>query len=112
MHDVTLSSANMSASATADLSHSTGSMIKKGMAEPVPDIQSLGTGFGESTEFSTTTVNFERGDLGAMVVLYYDDARGLKARGIQLVKPSKARLSNQPQAFPGMNCQPPPGWKG
>ncbi len=76
--------------------------------------QNLGTGFGSATDFATSTVSFERGDLGAMIVLYYDDSRGLKARGIELQRPSRQRRSpaNAPQAFPGMNCVPPVGWKG
>ena len=74
--------------------------------------QTLGTGCGAATDFETSLVKFERGDLAVMMVLYYDDSRGLKARGIQLTRPSKAKLSQQPQAFPGMNCAPPPGWKG
>lgn len=86
--------------------------ITKSPIETVPEMQTLGTGFGKSTDFATTTISFERGDLSAMIVMYYDDARGLRSRGIELIKPSKARLSDQPQAFPGMNCQPPPGWKG
>lgn len=77
--------------------------------EPVQ--QTLGTGFGDATNFSTTVVSFEKGDLSAMMVLYYDDARGLRARGIQL-NPPKPKFSDQPQAFPAMNCQPPPNWKG
>jgi len=80
--------------------------------ETVLETQTLGTGFGKSTDFATTTVRFERGDLSAMIVMYYDDARGLRSRGIELIKPLKARLPDQPQAFPAMNCQPPAGWKG
>ena len=76
------------------------------------EVQSLGTAFGKAQDFTTTTISFNRGDLISMMVLYYDDARGLKSRGIELIKPSRARMANQPQAFPGMGCQPPPDWKG
>jgi hypothetical protein len=82
--------------------------------EAAPVVQSLGTGFGEATDFATTTVTFNRGDLAAMIVMYYDDSRGLRARGIELTRPSRQRIAKavQPQAFPGMNCVPPAGWKG
>jgi hypothetical protein len=83
-------------------------------AEPVQ--QTLGTAFGEAQDFGTTEVTFNRGDLAAMIVLYYDDSRGLRARGIELTRPSKRRIApaNEPQAFPGMakGCVPPAGWKG
>ena len=98
--------------ATSSVTTSNTRRITKSAMDPVPEMQTLGTGFGKSTDFVTTAISFERGDLSAMIVMYYDDARGLRARGIELIKPAKARLSDQPQAFPGMNCQPPPGWKG
>lgn len=74
--------------------------------------QTLGTAFGEQTSFNTHTVSFARGDHISMMVIYYDDAKGLAARGIQFQK--RVRPTT-PQAFPGMNppaCVPPPGWKG
>lgn len=77
--------------------------------------QTLGTGFGEAQDFSTVEVEFDRGDLLAMSVLYYDDAKGLRARGIDLDRRKQhPRLKQQPQAFPGLNkgCTPPKGWKG
>lgn len=73
--------------------------------------QSLGTEFGEAADFRTDTVDFRRGDLHAALVVFYDDARGLRARGIKLVRPSKQRFEHQPNPFPGMTgCAPPPGW--
>jgi hypothetical protein len=51
----------------------------------------------------------------AVLVLYYDNARGLKARGIDVGRPSRVRhTSRAPEAFPGMkkNCAPPAGWNG
>ena len=80
---------------------------------PVEDSvqQTLGTAFGQATNFQTMQVTFERGDMVAMLIMYYDDIRGLKARGI--VIPTR-RQQTQPQAFPGMTtgCTPPDGWKG
>lgn len=74
---------------------------------------SLGTGFGKKEDFQTTTVSFERSDMRCLMVLYYDDSKGLRQRGIVLTKPSRQAISQQPQAFPGMSgCTPPPGWKG
>lgn len=76
-------------------------------------VQNLGTGFGEAQTFATQTVSFARGDMHAMLVLYYDNARGLKARGIVLVRSKKDKVLAAPNAFPGMSgCTPPPGWQG
>lgn len=73
----------------------------------------LGTGFGEATKFKTETVSFDRGDLQAVIAVYYDNARGLKARGIEVGRKSKTRhTAVEPQAFPAMNCPIPSGWKG
>lgn len=108
---------NMSYS-TDDIAVASAAPMAKGVAHnAVPEVeQTLGTGFGSAQDFATTTVQFDRGDLAAMLVLYYDDSRGLRARGIELTRPSRQRLSPavQPQAFPGLNkgCTPPPGWKG
>lgn len=77
-------------------------------------LNNLGTGFGEATTFETQVASFNRGDLLGIIVLYYDNARGLKARGIQIGRPSRVKFNREPQAFPGMQvgCAPPPGWKG
>lgn len=76
-------------------------------------MNNLGTGFGTSKEFETKSVAFERGDLLAMSVIYYDNAKGLKARGIDVGRKSKTKhTAIEPQAFPTMNCPIPPNWKG
>lgn len=80
-----------------------------------PVEQTLGTAFGERTEFKTTSVDFQRGDMVVMMALYYDDARGLRKRGIVLERPSRTKVKNhRPDAFPGMGtgCAVPPGWRG
>jgi hypothetical protein len=72
--------------------------------------QTLGTTFGEATDFHTTTVQFQRGDLLAMIVLYYDDRQGLKRRGIDVTRKLAA-----PNPFPAdtpKGCAPPAGWNG
>jgi hypothetical protein len=73
--------------------------------------QSLGTAFGESSGFATRTVSFERGVMLTTLLCYYDNAKGLRARGIQMPRRSKPK-PKQPQAFPLTHCQPPQGWKG
>jgi hypothetical protein len=69
--------------------------------------QTLGTEFGAATEFKTTQVDFERGDLQGMLELFYDDRQGLKRRGIDV-----SRTTPRPSAFPAdeKGCTPPPGW--
>lgn len=71
-------------------------------------VNNLGTGFGQATDFKTTQVNFDRHEMIAMLVVFYDDAKGLKARGIDLRK-----IKETPDAFPGMSkfCKPVDGWK-
>jgi hypothetical protein len=74
--------------------------------------QNLGTGFGAATDFATQTVSFTRGDLLTVAVLYYDNLRGLRARGVPVERTGRRTYEAQPQAFPGMNCAPPKGWQG
>lgn len=80
-----------------------------GINDDVYAEQSLGTTFGEATNFATRTVSFERGDMLTTLLCYYDEKRGLKARGIKIERPAK-RKPTQPQAFPATGCVPPPGW--
>ncbi len=77
--------------------------------------QNLGTAFGESASWATTTVSFKRGDLLALTVIYYDNVRGLKARGVPMERIARGRYTASPQAFPGSTgdaCVPPAGWRG
>ena len=86
---------------------------KSAMRGLVPNVQELGTGFGKETEFQTELVSFQRGDLIGLMTAYYDNARGLKARGIEVGRRSRTRhTATTPQAFPGMNCTPPRSWEG
>lgn len=72
---------------------------------------SLGTEFGDATNFKTTKVDFERAsNIPALTaVVYYGDAKDLNKLGIVLdwQKPAK-----KPQAFPADGCAPPKGWVG
>ena len=47
---------------------------------------SIGTAFGPAQTFATKEVSFQRGELLATLLCYYDDRRGLKARGINLTR--------------------------
>lgn len=75
---------------------------------------SMGTKFGESTDFSTTTSIFERGSVVAELVLEYDTLRGLKDRGVPVHKfKGTDKMYGKRSAFPADNnvgCTPPKGW--
>lgn len=80
--------------------------------ERVPLTPGVGTGFGNRQEHSVHTVSFER-DLATVqtLVLRYDTAENLEARGIVLHGKGDRVLQADP--FPGdTGCTPPPGWKG
>lgn len=71
----------------------------------------MGAGFGEKTDFKTTTTSFERGDMSEMAI-YYDSRRNLEKRGIQVVD-NKVAEAPLPSAFAGVSgCKPPKGWQG
>jgi hypothetical protein len=76
----------------------------------------IGAGFGRQTEHNVTSVQFDREEVvAAQLVLRYDEAEGLKARGIQLT--SAHRTSDRvidANPFPGdePGCKPPSGWRG
>lgn len=71
----------------------------------------LGIGWGNKVGMKTNQVTFDRGELDAQLVLFYDSRRNLEKRGIEVVKREPAPQA-LPQAFPGMGCKPPPGWNG
>lgn len=79
---------------------------------PEPDKFSMGTGWGERQEFKVNQVKFNRGPLVAQMVIFYDSRRNLEKRGIQVVRRERTYLNDLPQAFSGLGCTPPPGWKG
>jgi hypothetical protein len=108
-------SATLSASAIRDSRHRSVNKrsIAKAVAAPVVQ-QTLGTAFGSAQDFATQTVSFVRGDLLSVQVIYYDDKRGLQARGVVMERPKTRRKRPEaPQAFPAqMGCTPPRGWQG
>jgi len=69
----------------------------------------MGAGFGQKSDFKTTTTAFERDSIVATMQLYYDSRRNLEKRGIVVVKKVVPGL---PQAFTGLGCTPPEGWQG
>jgi hypothetical protein len=75
--------------------------------------QNLGTGFGERAEHQVHEVSFtpETVEPTAVAVIYYDDRRGLMARGIKLSS-GKKRRDGLPNPFPkDKGCTPPTGWR-
>lgn len=76
-------------------------------------VNNLGTEFGQAAEFKSQEVPFEKGMLLSTVVMFYDDARGLKARGIVIERPSRQRYTTTPNPFPAstMGCKPPKNWR-
>lgn len=76
-------------------------------------VNSLGTAFGDAQTFATTKVQFSRGDMLSYFVLYYDNLKGLRARGVKIERVRKGEYKSVPEAFPAMNegCVPPPNWQ-
>lgn len=72
----------------------------------------LGAGWGEKADFKINHTTFNRGDLVAQMVIYYDTRRNLEKRGIE-IRPQRISYSEElPQAFVSVGCTPPPGWRG
>ena len=71
----------------------------------------LGTEFGSESAFKTVSKSFERDYQIQASTIYYDDARGLKLRGISVIKnPQTPAPKGNP--FPGTSCKPPASWSG
>lgn len=99
--------------ANYDASMPIGRATATASTQSVNNASAIGTGFGQRTDFAVREVSFTRGEMIGTLILRYDDAKGLKRRGIVISKPSRAHLNVTPQAFPGlMGCVPPKGWKG
>ena len=79
---------------------------------PAPSAPGVGTGFGNRLSHSVSIVPFERDQATAQtLVLRYDTAANLEARGIVLAGRKDRVLQADP--FPGdSGCTPPPGWTG
>jgi hypothetical protein len=71
----------------------------------------LGTEFGEARESHVREVSFERQNPrnpARLVSLRYDDAGGLRARGIRVFDESPVREVSDPEPFPDSRFAPPP----
>ncbi|MBO0780125.1 MAG: hypothetical protein J2P37_14975, partial [Ktedonobacteraceae bacterium] len=80
----------------------------------VPRSPGVGTGFGRRMDHRVTNVSFQRDEsTRQLLVLRYDTAANLEARGITLLRTSEDRVM-QANPFPGNDngCPPPPGWSG
>lgn len=91
---------------TAQLSADVG--LNKAVAQAAT-LNNLGTSFGKPTDFKTVSTTFEKDSVLETLVMYYDDARGLKARGIEVTR-ERGRSLETPDPFPGMSCKPPSNW--
>lgn len=78
--------------------------------------KSLGTGFGDATEFKTQDTEFDKAsdNPDSVFVMYYDTVQGLKKRGVPVEKfrPATTIEPNPFPASPGVTqgCKPPAGW--
>ena len=79
-------------------------------------VNNLGTEFGETRESAVSSVSFERASPSHPIVITsvrYDDAKGLRARGIDLSSLgyyASTRPSDSPEPFPASRfALPPPG---
>ena len=65
----------------------------------------VGTGWGDNKQFNTINVNYEfEQNIHSQLLLYYDDIKGLRNRGINV----KEKYYSVPNAFPGSDGCPPP----
>ena len=107
---------NMSVGQGAGVTQTVGALAlqQSSIASPVQAqaaVANLGTQFGDESQFKTRSVSFERGTLMQTTVVYYDDAKGLKFRGIQVIRnPRTPAPKGNP--FPGTGCKPPANWRG
>ena len=68
-------------------------------------IANVGTGWGDNKQFNTINVNYEfEQNIHSQLLLYYDDIKGLRNRGINV----KEKYYSVPNAFPGGDGCPPP----
>jgi len=72
---------------------------------------SVGTGFGDRAEFTTSTTTFERGNEIGREVVYYRTRQWLREAGIPVPAEDVGAVG---EAWPGdvVACAPPSGWRG
>lgn len=80
---------------------------------PVENAFEMGTGFGQRADFKVNQTTFNREDsVAAQMAIYYDSKRNLSRRGIEVSRRGTRYLSELPQPFQGIGCEPPKNWKG
>lgn len=72
----------------------------------------MGTGWGKKVDFKINQVTFNKGELAATLQVFYESRKSLERRGIEVRKPRTTPVEELPQAFSGIGCTPPAGWKG
>ena len=72
----------------------------------------MGTGWGKKVDFKINQVTFNKGELAATLQVFYESRKSLERRGIEVRKPRTTPVEELPQAFAGIGCTPPAGWKG
>lgn len=104
--------ASISADALSSIGATVSDTIRHGTSTGAPeeDDIGLGTGWGAKTEFKINHTTFNKGDMVAQLVIYYDTRRNLEKRGIQIVPMRYS--SDLPEPFSGVGCKPPTGWQG
>jgi len=100
---------------SADLSSGGGYRgFAKGMQTNCSDVPtrsaSIGAGFGDRTEFATSTTSFKRGNEIGREVVFYRTRQWLREADI----PVPGDLGDMGEAWPGdvVACAPPSGWRG
>jgi len=91
-----------------------GGMIKGGGATRGA---SVGTGFGQSTDFHTSKTSFTRDNEHtptAILSMNYHSQERLAQMGIDIRRRPAVQVASAPNPFPGANegCPVPPGWNG
>jgi hypothetical protein len=95
-------------------SHSAIPTSSKSVFASSPVSQEIGTGFGDTTSWQTTTTTFTRANPSTpdvILAVYYNTARNLEKMGIQLRK--RKDVGRTANAFPAYEpgCKPPERWK-
>lgn len=69
--------------------------------DPEPVLQSIGTKWGEETQFNTTEVNLDwKKTSSCQMLIFYDSRKGLENRGVNFHHKHKHHA--EPNAFPGL----------
>lgn len=108
--------ASSTASDSAYRSIKSGMIASNSMSVKASSVsQDVGTGFGNKTDWNTTSVSFVKANPSspdAVLALYYNTAKNLERMGIRLKK--KRDISYQANPFPAYTtgCKPPPDWQG